>query len=260
VDNDLMENDHTPGFPSAARFVAKACMADYMDNISLPGIKINVVMGRHAGFLTAASALARRSSGDGPQLIYVPETAFDLEQFVQDVSEIYDRVGRCHIAVSEGISDKDGQSIGAMLIQGEVDDHGNAQLSGSGALGDQLANMLKSRLTPAGGKAPRVRADTFGYVQRCFPDQSPIDVAEARGAGRYAAELAKQGDLDGSVAIVREPGEPYESAFKRVDLSAVAAKTRHMPPEFLKGHNDVSQAFLDYARPLVGELPDFVRI
>lgn len=260
VDNDLMESDHTPGFPSAARFVAKACMADYMDNISLPGIKINVVMGRHAGFLTAASALARRSPGDGPQLIYVPERAFDLEKFVQDVAEIYDRQGRCHIAVSEGISDKDGNSIGALLIQGEVDDHGNVQLSGSGALGDQLANILKSRLTPAGGKAPRVRADTFGYVQRCFPDQSPIDVAEARGAGRYAAELAKKGDLDGSVAIVREPGEPYESAFKRVDLSAVAAKTRHMPEEFLKGDNDVSEAFIEYARPLVGELPDFVRI
>ena len=261
VDNDLMENDHTPGYASAARFVAKACMADFMDNLSLPGIKINVVMGRHAGFLTAASALARRPGrdGDGPQLIYLPEVAFDLDQFVQDVSKLYDKQGRCHIAVSEGIADKDGQSIGAMLIQGETDAHGNAQLSGSGALGDQLANVLKARLTPEGGKPPRVRADTFGYVQRCFPDQSPVDASEARGAGRYAATVAAKGDLDGSIAIVREEGEPYEAGFKRVPLEAVAAKTRHMPKEFISGHNDVSQAFIDYAKPLVGDLPTFER-
>ena len=271
VDNDLMGSDHTPGFPSAARFVAKACMADFMDNISLPGIKINVVMGRHAGFLTAASAMARREArfgcepaGDGPQLIYVPEVAFDLERFTQDVAEVFDRQGRCHIAVSEGIQDKDGQSIGAMLIQGQVDDHGNAQLSGSGALGDQLSNILKARLTPEGGKPPRVRADTFGYVQRCFPDQSPVDLAEARGSGRYAARLATSGDIDGSVAIVRTSpigeGQPYASRYERIELSDVAAKTRHMPADFLQGHNNVSQKFMDYCRPLVGDLPTYERL
>ncbi len=271
VDNDLVGSDHTPGFPSAARFVAKACMADFMDNISLPGIKINVVMGRHAGFLTAASAMARREArygceacGDGPQLIYVPEVAFDLDRFTQDVSEVYDRQGRCHIAVSEGIQDKDGQSIGAMLIQGQVDDHGNAQLSGSGALGDQLANVLKARLTPEGGRPVRVRADTFGYVQRCFPDQSPVDLAEARGSGRFAAALATSGDIDGSVAIVRTSpigvDQPYSAKFERIELSDVAAKTRHMPAEFLDGHNNVSQMFLDYCRPLVGELPRYERL
>jgi len=148
VDNDLVINDHTPGFGSAARFVAMACQADFLDNISLPGIKINVVMGRHAGFLTAASALARRQdldrSTDGPQLVYVPEVAFDTERFVQDVAEVYDAKGRCHIAVSEGISDAEGNSIGATLIKGgQTDDHGNVQLSGSGALGDQLSNLLK---------------------------------------------------------------------------------------------------------------------
>jgi 6-phosphofructokinase 1 len=270
VDNDLMESDHTPGFPSAARFVAKACMADFLDNISLPGIKINVVMGRHAGFLTAASALARRDdrlerSTDGPQLIYLPEVPFDTERFVQDVATVYDAKGRCHIAVSEGISDAAGRPIGATLIKGgQTDDHGNVQLSGSGALGDQLSNLLKEKLTPAGGKPPRVRADTFGYVQRCFPDQSPVDMREARGVGAYAARLAMSGDLDGSVAITRvhEPGtgQPYAAAYKRVDLSAVAAKTRHMPRHFIEGTHDVSQAFLDYCRPLVGELPMYERL
>lgn len=273
VDNDLMINDHTPGFPSAARFVAKACMADFLDNISLPGIKINVIMGRHAGFLTAASALARRDdryeheggSTDGPQLIYLPEVPFDTERFVQDVAELYEKRGRVHIAVSEGISDKDGVAIGAQLIKNnQVDAHGNVQLSGSGAIGDGLSDLLKEKLTPIGGKQVRVRADTFGYVQRCFPDQSPVDMKEARGVGRYAARLATSGDLDGSVAIIRTSpigeGQPYGAKYERIELSDVAAKTKHMPAEFIEGHNNVSQLFLDYCRPLVGDLPLYERI
>ncbi|MEM9374140.1 MAG: diphosphate--fructose-6-phosphate 1-phosphotransferase [Planctomycetota bacterium] len=273
VDNDLVENDHTPGFASAARFVAKACMADFLDNISLPGIKINVIMGRHAGFLTAASALARRDdrmqhegpTTDGPQLIYVPEVAFDLDRFSQDVAELYEQKGRVHIAVSEGISDAQGDAIAAKLIQdGQTDAHGNVQLSGSGALGDALSNHLKKALTPAGGKPPRVRADTFGYVQRCFPDQSVIDQREARGTGRYAAKLAASGDVDGSVVIKRVhplgSGQPYAAKYERVNLEAIAAKTRHMPTEFIDGHSNVSRAFLDYCRPLVGELPLFDRL
>ncbi len=270
VDNDLMENDHTPGFPSAARFVAQACMADFLDNISLPGIKINVIMGRHAGFLTAASAMARRDdrlekSTDGPQLIYLPEVPFDTDAFCNDVAKVYEQKGRCHIAVSEGICTKDGTPIGATLIKGaQTDAHGNVQLSGSGALGDQLANLLKDALTPAGGKPPRVRADTFGYVQRCFPDQSIVDMREARGVGKYAAQLAMSGDVDGSVAIKRVhplgSGQPYAAAYERVELSKVAAKTRHMPPEFIEGRHDVSRAFIDYIRPLVGELPLYERL
>lgn len=261
VDNDLMVNDHTPGFPSAARFVAKAFMADGRDNASLPGIKLNIVMGRHAGFLTAAAALARQDEHDGPHLIYVPEVAFDTERFVQEVATCMDRVGRCHIAVSEGIQDAAGESIGAKLIAGEADDHGNVQLSGSGALGDQLANLLKEKLTPAGGKPPRVRADTFGYMQRCFPDQSPVDALEARRVGHKAAEMASSGDIDGSVAIVRKstpgPNEVYEVGYERIELHEVAAKTKHMPESFVKGTADVSEAFVDYCRPLVGELPRF---
>ncbi len=266
VDNDLVVNHHTPGFPSAARFVAMACMADFMDNISLPGIKINVVMGRHAGFLTAASALARRSdraqSTDGPQLVYLPEVPFDIDRFVQDVASIYDAKGRCHIAVSEGICDDQGVAIGSKLIEGgQTDDHGNVQLSGSGALGDALSSHLKAKLTPAGGTALRVRADTFGYVQRCWPEQAPLDAIEARGSGRYAAQLAASGDIDGSVAIVNKngDGQPYETEYKRVELSDIAAKTKHIPTEFIKGHNDVSDACLSYLRELVGELPTFER-
>jgi 6-phosphofructokinase 1 len=267
VDNDLVENDHTPGYPSAARFVAMACMADFMDNISLPGIKINVIMGRNAGFLTAASALARRNDleegagSDGPQLIYLPEVPFDTDRFIADVEAIYAKKNRCHIAVSEGITDKGGQPIGATLIKGaQTDAHGNVQLSGSGALGDALGDLLKQKLTPKGGKPPRVRADTFGYIQRCWPDPSLIDKLEARRSGRFAAQLAMAGHGDGSVAIVRSANEPYSSTYKRVELAAVAAKTRRMPAEFIKGHNNVSRIFLDYCLPLVGTLPGFERL
>jgi 6-phosphofructokinase 1 len=257
-------------------------MADFLDNISLPGIKINVVMGRHAGFLTAASALARRrdrqfdeiplESSDGPQLIYCPEVAFDTDQFCADVESIYSKKGRCHIVVSEGIQDKNHVPIGAKLIKNaQVDSHGNVQLSGSGALGDQLGDLLKEKLTPAGGKPPRVRADTFGYIQRCWPDASIIDRMEARRSGRYAAQLALQGHVDGSVAIIRTSsgsqaylgetqGDPYASDYKRVELKQIAAKTRHMPKEFLQGHNNVSRAFIEYCLPLVGELPGFARL
>jgi 6-phosphofructokinase 1 len=260
-----------------------ACMADFMDNISLPGIKINVIMGRHAGFLTAASALARRfdrhlnphvqgESTDGPQLIYLPEVPFETDRFLADVEAIYAKKGRCHIAVSEGISDASGTPIGATLIKGgQVDAHGNVQLSGSGALGDQLSDLVKASLTPAGGKPPRVRADTFGYIQRCWPDTSPFDRLEARRSGQFAARLAMQGHLDGSVAIKRpgsgsmlwlgmDNGAPYASEYQRVELSAVAAKTRHMPAEFIQGHNNVSRAFVEYALPLVGALPTFERL
>lgn len=272
VDNDLVENDHCPGYPSAARFVAMACMADFLDNISLPGIKINVIMGRHAGFLTAASALARRHdwaepvvSTDGPQLIYLPEAPFDLDRFVADVEAIYSKKDRCHIAVSEGIVDKSGQEIGAKLIKGaQVDAHGNVQLSGSGALGDALANLLKEKLTPVGGKAPRIRADTFGYVQRCWPDPSPIDVREARRSGRFAAQLALANVRSGSITIQRTGsgcnGQPYISDYDCVELKRIAGKTRLMPAEFMSGHNNVSRAFLEYCRPLVGELPGFERL
>jgi 6-phosphofructokinase 1 len=261
VDNDLMMNDHTPGFGSAARYVAMAFMADDCDNRSLPGIKINVIMGRNAGFLTAASALARHGDGDGPHLIYLPEVAFDADRFVAEVEEKFRATGRCQIAVSEGIKDKTGKDIGASLIQGaQTDSHGNAQLSGSGALGDMLANLIKTRIKTPSGKAPRVRADTLGYLQRCWPEPSHVDAAEARQVGTKAASEAAQGATDGSVAIVRLSNHPYKIEKRLVKLGDVAAKTRVMPAEFINGTHDVTRAFIEYCRPLVGELPHFARL
>src|SRR5450830_1828645 len=135
IDNDLVGNDHTPGYASAARFVAQAFAGANLDNASLPGVYVGVVMGRHAGFLTAAAAMGRVLPDDGPHLIYLPERTFVLEQFLVDVKTTYERYGRCVIAVSEGIHDAHGTPIAALLAKEmEHDAHGNVQLSGNGAL------------------------------------------------------------------------------------------------------------------------------
>ena len=140
IDNDLLENDHTPGFGSGARFVASAFMGDNLDNRALLGIKINIVMGRHAGFLTAASALARQYPDDGPHLVYLPERPFSIQRFIRDIKQVMATHGRCVVAVSEGIADGKGTPILSKFSQSkEIDDHGNVQLSGTGALGDLLA-------------------------------------------------------------------------------------------------------------------------
>jgi 6-phosphofructokinase 1 len=267
VDNDLVMSDHTPGYPSAARFIATAFMADALDNASLPGVKINVVMGRNAGFLTAASALARGDGGGGKSaadraahLIYLPEVPFDTQRFLADVERVYARLGRCQIAVSEGVCDAQKRPIATTLVQGlDTDAHGNVQLSGVGALGDALADLVKKNIKKD-GKPVRVRADTFGYLQRCWPDPSPLDSREARGVARFAVGLARRGDHSGSVAIVRKPTRAYAAEFKRIELADVAGKTRYMPAEFIAGTNDVTPAFVRYALPLVGTLPKLERL
>jgi ATP-dependent phosphofructokinase / diphosphate-dependent phosphofructokinase len=255
VDNDLRENDHTPGFASSAKFVAQAFMGDDLDNAALPGVKINVIMGRHAGFLTAASALARTYPGAGPHLIYLPERPFDVTHFAAEVSKVYKKYGRCIVAVSEGIVDADGTPIAAAYTK-EVDSHGNVQLSGTGALGDFLVGLIKQKTDIS-----RVRADTFGYLQRSFPGVvSENDAKEAFAVGREAVKLATSGDIDGSVAIRRKKGKAYSVFFERVPLRNVAKETRHMPDNFIaKSGSDVTKAFLDYAAPIVGKLPQIGR-
>ena len=254
IDNDLRVTDHCPGFGSAARFVASAVMGDNLDNRSIPGVKIDVIMGRHAGFLTAASALARIHDDDGPHLIYVPEVAFDIDRFLDDVGAVYQRLGRCVVAVSEGIHDESGELIlSSMMKDKEVDSHGNVQLSGTGALGDLLAARVKQRFADM-----RVRADTFGYLQRSFPGfASTVDMAEARAVGEEAVRAAVSGDhASGSLAIRRVDGADYRAEYFVTPLDTVAKHTKSMPREWLNDvGNDVTDAWLDYVRPLVGDLP-----
>ncbi len=257
IDNDLVGNDHTPGFPSAARFVAQAFAGANLDNISLPGVYVAVVMGRHAGFLTAASALGRKFPGDGPHLIYVPERTFEVEKFLSDVKTTYDRLGRCIVAASEGIHDAAGVPVITKLAQQvERDAHGNIQLSGTGALADLLCEEVKNKLG-----IKRVRGDTFGYLQRSFLGcVSDVDQREAREVGEKAVQYALWGDRDGTVSIKRT-GD-YAVNYELAPLETVAAKTRVMEDELLSSASaDVTEAFHAYLRPLLGsDLPDAHRL
>ena len=247
IDNDLVINDHTPGFPSAAKFVAQAFSGLNLDNRALPGVHIGVIMGRHAGFLTAASAIARKYPDDGPHLIYLPERPFSLEQFLKDVKEQYDKHGRCLIAVSEGIQDVDGTPILATLQKTERDAHGNMQLSGTGALGEQLSKQIKEKLG-----IKRVRADTFGYLQRSFLGcVSEVDQREAREVGEKAAQFAIWHNIDGSITIHRTGY--YSVDYQLSRLEDIAAKTKLMPDSFInKAGNGVTDAFTHYLMPLLG--------
>jgi 6-phosphofructokinase 1 len=255
IDNDLLVTDHCPGYGSAGKFVSQAFMGINQDNAALPGVYIGVVMGRDAGFLTASSTFARRFPGDGPHLIYVPETPFDMQRFLSDVETCYGEHGRCIIAISEGVRDASGTLMATKFQQQvEQDAHGNIQLSGNAVLADTLSDTIRKEL-----KIKRVRADTLGYLQRSYPTiASEVDVMEAREVGERAVQYAVWGETPGSVAIVRT-GD-YSVDFALTDLRNVAANTRSMPPEFLKDHNDVSGAFHQYARPLMGSLPRFDRI
>jgi ATP-dependent phosphofructokinase / diphosphate-dependent phosphofructokinase len=257
IDNDLVGSDHTPGFPSAARFVAQAFAGANLDNIALPGVYLAVVMGRHAGFLTAASAIGRKFPDDGPHLIYLPERTFILDEFLAEVSAVMKRLGRCVVAVSEGIHDSSGTAISSLLNKEvEHDAHGNVQLSGTGALADLLCQEIKTRL-----KLSRVRGDTLGYLQRSFLGcVSDVDQREAREVGERAVQLALWGRQSGSVAI-RRTGS-YAVDYMLLPLQAVAGKTRVMEDEFISNTGtDVTEAFRLYMQPLLGsDMPEAYRL
>jgi 6-phosphofructokinase len=257
IDNDLMVTDHCPGYPSAARFVTQAIIGANLDNRALPGVYIAVVMGRHAGWLTAAAALGQKYPDDGPHLIYLPERDFVLDRFLADVKATMERHGRCICAVSEGIHDADGVPIAEKLAKDvERDAHGNVQLSGTTALADLLTDAVRSRL---GYK--RVRGDTLGYLQRSFVGcVSDLDRHEAREVGEKAVQFAMWGDQDGSVTIHRTGF--YSVEYRLTPLDEVAGKTRTMPDEFIApSGTGVTDAFRFYLRPLLGSgLPEAHRL
>jgi 6-phosphofructokinase len=252
VDNDLLVTDHCPGYGTAAIFVANALTGDDLDNRALPGIKIDVIMGRDAGFLTAAAALGKEREDDGPHLIYVPERPVTMEKFISDVEGVHKQLGRCVIAVSEGIKDADGVTWAKKLAENaEVDAHGNVQLSGTGALADFLSGQVKEKLG-----VKRVRADTFGYLQRSFAGlQSPVDVVEARRCGNEAVKYSMEHSSGSAVMKRVGEGDYYAVEYFRTDLCNVAEKTKSLPDEYINAEgNGVTDAFVQYALPLTGGL------
>jgi 6-phosphofructokinase 1 len=246
IDNDLVENDHTPGFMSAAEFVAGAFLTVDLDFRALPGVYVAIVMGRHAGFLTAASAAWRIDEDSGPHLIYVPERAFSVKHFIDDVRRTLDRHKRCIVAVSEGVTTEDGRSLVETIVPPERlerDAHGNLKLSG-GDLGLAFEHALRDGLP-----GTRARVDALGYMPRGYVGAiSKVDQQEAFDAGVHAVEAAGKGG--GSVALQFENGR---TVLKIVPLSAVAAKTRHMPDSFLSEGPGLSTEGMAYLKRLVPE-------
>ncbi|MCB2101844.1 MAG: 6-phosphofructokinase [Rhodobacterales bacterium] len=258
IDNDLTVNDHTPGFGSAARFVASAFAGVNQDNRALPGVYVGVIMGRHAGFLTAASVMGRVFDSDGPHLVYLPERTFDPDKFVADVKGVYDKYGRCIVAVSEGIHDSSGQPMVTKLAEKvEHDAHGNVQLSGTGALADLLTDTVKTK-----SDIKRVRGDTFGYLQRSFLGcVSDTDAREAREVGEKAVQFAAHSSRSTGTVTIHRTGN-YFIEYKLSELADVAGKTKVMADEFINdAGNNVTGQFVRYCRPLIGtSMPDIARL
>lgn len=245
IDNDLMENDHTPGFISAGEFVAGAFKSVDLDFRALPGIYVGIVMGRHAGFLTAASAAWRDDKGDGPHLIYVPERPFSTAQFIDDVKRVMDKHKRCIVAVSEGVSTADGKSLVESIVGSdkvERDAHGNVKLSGSDL------NRAFEQALAEGLPGKRARVDALGYMPRGYIGAiNRTDAREAFRAGAMAVATAEQGGA--SIALKYENGK---TVFRRVPLGNVAAKTRHMPDNFLdKEGTGLAKAGVAYFERLI---------
>ena len=261
IDNDLVVTDHCPGFGSAARYVASALAGVNLDNRAIPGVYIAVIMGRHAGFLTGATALYRRFPDDGPHLVYVPERQLNTDEMLGSIDKIYKEHGRCVLAVSEGVwteKDENGKHVPLMVSMSdkvEHDAHGNVQLSGIGAMGDILCDLVKKNLN-----IKRVRADTLGYPQRCFVGcASETDRSEAREVGERAVQFAVWNNVDGSV-VIKRVGE-YAVDYDLVSLDQIAAKTKLMPDEFINAAgNNVTEAFRQYALPLAGTMPPADRL
>lgn len=249
VDNDLMETDHCPGYGSAASFVAAAIRNTGYDTEAMGAsgpIKLTEIMGRNAGWLTAAASLAKDKPEDPPQLLYVPEHGISLEQFVDDVRHWYRRLGYCVVAVSEGVKNEKGEEF--TLSSGgrvEVDAFGHVR---KGGVIEFLSEVLKESLGIS------IRSDKPGYLQRSFGElMSPVDREEAYMAGRAAVRAAMSGESDKMVTLVRLPGPGYEIQTGLAPLIKVANIERKLPPEFInKRGNGVTDAFLEYARPLIG--------
>lgn len=246
IDNDLYGTDHCPGFASAAKYIATSCMEVKHDACCYDTGMVTIieVMGRHAGWLTAASALATYA-GAGPDLIYLPEVDFDMDSFLADVERVYNATNKCLVVVSEGIHDKDGKFISEAKTNSN-DGFGHAQLGG---LANKLAEIVRGRI-----KNAKVRAIEPSLLQRCATHlASTTDATEAYLAGKTAVTAAIGGDTDKMVAFERNNlyGQ-YICNTKLLPLESVANFERKVPREWINAAgNGVEQAFIDYALPLI---------
>lgn len=246
IDNDLTETDHAPGYGSAALFYACALRDIGADIRELPGrVTVVEVMGRNAGWLTAATALARHAPEDPPQLIYVPERPVSAEKLLADVEAVYRRLGYAVVAVCEGQRDEKGEPFGADMIAADGFSH---QLAGN--LAHALAQLIARHLKL------RARSEKPGLLGRSSAAfVSATDRDEARQCGRAAVAAAVCGVSERMVTLVREAGPGYRVRTGLAELEKVANAERRFPAEWIHPDgNDVLPAFHDYAAPLVGEV------
>jgi len=252
IDNDLRVTDHTPGYASTAHFFAVAARDVGEDNRSLPSpICVLEVLGRNAGWIVAATALARKRDDDAPHLIYFPEKPVSLERIAADVDAVYRRLGRAVVAVCEGQLDETGATFGA-----DVDRAGSSVHRLASNLGHTLARLLSEKL------GVRARAEKPGLFGRCCgPLSTQLDREEAWECGSAAARAAAQGHSAVMVAIRRECSVPYRSSTFLVPLEDVARIERRLPQDWISSEaNDVTQSFLDYVSPLIPDVESYARL
>lgn len=247
IDNDLVETDHTPGFGSAAKFVATtvreiAIDASVYDNKK--SVTIVEIMGRHAGWLTAASALARKFEGDNPVLIYLPEVAFNQEDFLEKVKKALETTPNLVVCVSEGINDGNGTFICEFASDVGVDTFGHKMLTGSGKY---LENLIKEKL------GVKVRSVELNVSQRCSSScLSKTDLDEADHSGAFAVNAALNGETGKMISFVRANTSPYELSFSTADVNIICNQEKAVPLSWItKDGSDVTDEFIRYAAPLI---------
>ena len=258
VDNDLYGTDHTPGYGSAGRYVAMSVKQSGLlarDMKRVDPFVIYQAVGRDAGWLAAAAALAKECAEDPPHLIYTPERSFSRERFITDVRQCYDQYGFCSIVCGEGIHFEDGTPVSASDTK---DRFNNIEF---GAMGGTSAAMALHRMI-AEELDLRGEFQVVESLQMCGMDRaSEVDLEEAFAVGARAVDLATAGTSGVMVSIQRKSDLPYSSELTTAALSEVAVKAKPMPPEYLnEAGNFVTQAFIDYARPLIDELPYYVNL
>jgi len=272
IDNDLPITDHCPGYGSAARFIAISTLETTLDTKAMPDIypvKILETMGRNAGWLTASAALARATGWETPHLIYVPEVPKEIEEVLSDVRRIYQDHGHVIIVVSENLKGRDGRPFSAHGLEALespqagvadkpdfVDTFGHSYYRGIGAAW-VMSQLITQKLDL------RARVDQPGTLQRMSQaHQSEIDLIEAEECGRAAVRGALAGSTDQMVILERVNSPTYRCTIGLADLDSIANAEKHLPSDFLNpGGNFVTQAFIDYALPLIGgPLPQYVEL
>ena len=247
IDNDLVHTDHTPGFGSAAKYVASmvrevAIDASVYDNKK--SVTIVEIMGRHAGWLTASSALARKYDGDNPRLIYLPETAFDQEAFLKKVQKMLETTPNLVVCISEGIHDKNGTFVCELAGDIGTDTFGHKMLTGSGKY---LENLVKEQI------GVKVRSIELNVCQRCSSEYlSATDLNESENAGIVGVQAALKGETGKMVTFIRNCDLPYDLSYETADVNEICNMEKAVPSDWITEDGcDVTEAFIQYARPLI---------